>query len=75
MWTYFIRFLTYTISSFKIIVNKNDRYRGKNCMIKLCESLRKYAMKIFNFAKKKNKLLTKERKESYENVKICYAFK
>ena len=44
-------------------------------MIKLCESLRKYAMKIFNFAKKKNKLLTKERKESYENVKICYAFK
>ena len=43
-------------------------------MIKLCKSLREYAMKIFNFAKK-NKLLTKERKESYENVKICYAFK
>ena len=25
--------------------------------------------------KKNNKLLTKERKESYENVKICYTFK
>ena len=52
MWTYFIRFLMYTISSFKIIVNKNDRYRGKDCMIKLCESLREYAMKVFNFEKK-----------------------
>ena len=74
MSTYFIRFLTYTISSFKIIVNKNDRYRGKDCMKKFCESLREHAMKIINF-EKKNKLLTKERKESYKNVKICYTCK
>ena len=44
----------------------------KNCMKKFCESLRKHAMKIINFQKKKMKLLTKEQEESYENAKICY---
>ena len=41
-------------------------------MKKFYESLRKHAMKIINFNKKKIKLLTKERQESYENAKICY---
>ena len=41
-------------------------------MKKFCESLRKHAMKIINFKKKKMKLLTKEQQESYENAKICY---
>ena len=40
-----------------------------------CEFLREHAMKIINFKKKKMKLLTKERKESYENAKICYSCK
>ena len=48
-----------TISSFKIIENKHDMYRGKDCMKKFCEFLRKHAMKIINFKKKKMKLLTK----------------
>ena len=34
--------------------------------------LRKHAMKIINFKKKKIELLTKEQQESYENAKICY---
>ena len=31
--------------------------------------------KIINFKKKKNKLLTKEQQESYENAKMCYICK
>ena len=48
-----------TISSFRSIENKHDVYRGKDCMKKFCEFLRKHAMKIINFKKKNMKLLTK----------------
>ena len=47
-----------TISSFKSLQNNNDIRRGKDCMKKFCESLRKHAMKIINFKKEKTKLLT-----------------
>ena len=53
----------------------HDVYGGKDCMKKFCESLRKHAMKICNFKKKKMKLLTKEQQESYENAKICFISK
>ena len=65
-------FSMFTISSFRIIENKHDVDRSKDCMKKFCESLREHAMKIINFKKKKIKLLTKEQQESYENAKICY---
>ena len=39
-----------TISSFRSIENKDDVYRGKNCIKRFCEF---YAMKIINFKKKK----------------------
>ena len=42
---------------------------------KFYESLRKHAMKIINFIKKKRNLLTKEKQESHENPKICYICK
>ena len=64
-----------TISTFKIIENKHDVYRGKDCMKKFCESLRKHAMKIINLKKNRMKSLTKEQQESYENAKICYVCK
>ena len=63
-----------TISSFNDMGNKHDVYRGKNFMKKFCESLRKHAMKIINFQKKKRKSLTNKQQESYENAKICYIF-
>ena len=64
------------LSSFRSIENKHDVYRGKDSMKTLCEFLREHAMKIINFKKKKKmKLLTKERQESYENAKICYVCK
>ena len=64
-----------TISLFRSIENKHDVYRGKDCVKKFCEFLRKHAMKIINFKKKKMKLLTKEQQESHENAKICYICK
>ena len=64
-----------TISSFRSIENKHDVYRGKDCMKKFCEFLRKHAMKIINFKKKSMKLLTKEQQESHENAKIFYICK
>ena len=53
-----------TISSFKNIGNKHDVYRGKDYMKKFCDSLRRHALKIINFKKKKMKLLTKGIQES-----------
>ena len=35
-----------TISSFISIENKHDVYRGKDCMKKFCEFLRRHAIKI-----------------------------
>ena len=43
-----------TTSLFRSIENKHYVYSGKDCMKKLCEFLRNYAMEIINF-KKKNK--------------------
>ena len=48
-----------TISSFSSIENKNDVYRGKDCMKKFCEFVREHAMKIINFKKKKNEVINK----------------
>ena len=62
-----------TISSLKSIENKYDVYRGKDCMKRFCESLRKETVKIINFEKKKMKLLTKKQQESYENAKMLYS--
>ena len=61
-----------TISLFRSIENKHDVYRGKDFMKRFSEYLRKHAMTMINFKKKKIKLLTKEQQESYENVQICY---
>ena len=46
-------------------------YRGKDCMEIFCKDLRNPAMKIINYEKKKEIILTNEEKESYENQKKC----
>ena len=38
----------FTISSFKGIENKHDVCYGKDCIKKICESSREYAMIIIN---------------------------
>ena len=40
-----------SISCFRSIENKSDVYRGKGCMEKFCEVLRKHAIKIIYFSK------------------------
>ena len=42
-----------SISSLKIIENRHDVYRSKDCMRKFCESLREHSMKIINCKKKR----------------------
>ena len=64
-----------TIMTCKSIKNKHNVYKCKDCTKKFCESLRKNAMEIINFKKKKIKLLTVEQKKSYEIAKICYICK
>ena len=49
-----------TILSFKRRENKHDVYRGKDCMKKLCKSLREHPVKTIDFKKKAMKLLTNE---------------
>ena len=48
-----------TISSFRSIENKYDLYRGKDCIKRFCEFVRKNAMKIIGFKKEKNGNSTK----------------
>ena len=47
-----------TILSFKNMGNKRDRYEGKDCMKKFCESLREHTMKIISL-KRKNEVINK----------------
>ena len=61
-----------TISKLKSIENKHDVNRGKDCMKKFCEYLEERTLKIIIPEKKKMKLSTKEKQESYENAKIHY---
>ena len=58
------------MSSFRSRENKDDAYRGKDCMKNFCKFLREHAIKIVSFKKIKMKLLTKGQQESYENAKL-----
>ena len=57
-------FLMSPISPSRSIENNHDIYRGKDCMKTFCEPLWENAINIINF-----------KKESNENVKICYICK
>ena len=61
-----------TISSSKGIENKHDVNKDKDCTKKFCECLRKYAMKIINFKKKKKlsfdyRFIIKDLAEEFKN--------
>ena len=47
-------------------------YRGKDCMKIFCKDLKNQAMKIINYKKKKEIILTEEEKESYKSQKNCH---
>ena len=44
----------FTSCSFDEKENKLNCYRGKDCIEKLCKELKKRAMKIINYEKKRN---------------------
>ena len=44
-------------------------------MKKICETLRKHAMKIINFQNKKMKLLRNKQQELYKNANFCHICK
>ena len=69
------RFSMSTISWFRSIEHNHDVYRGNDHMKKFCKFLREHAMKILILKRKKNKFLTKEQQESFENAKICHICK
>ena len=64
-----------TTWTFDGIENKNDLYRGEDCMKKFCESLGEDAKKTINSEKTKMIPLTNEQQESYEKTKIFYTCK
>ena len=47
-------------------------YRGKDCMKIFCKDLKNQAMKIINYKKKKEIILTEEEKVSYKSQKNCH---
>ena len=55
-----------TCCSFDKSETKHKYYRGKDCMEKFSRGLRDQAMKIINYEKKKEIILTNEEKKSYE---------
>ena len=60
------------IRAFDHIEIKHTLYHGKNCMKKLCTSLREHAKNITDFEKKKMLLLAKEELKSRQVAKVCY---
>ena len=63
-------YLLVTCCSFDKSKTEWSCYRGKDCMKIFCKDLRDQAMKIINYEKKKEIILTIEENESYENQKI-----
>ena len=49
---------------------KENYYRGKYCVKKVCEDLRNHTTEIINYEKKEMLLLTKEEKKSYDKQEI-----
>ena len=61
-----------TIWGFDHIEDKHTLYYGKDCMKKICTSLREHAKNIIDFEKKKMLLSTKEELKSHQDAKGCY---
>ena len=50
---------------------RHTSYRGKDCMKKFCESLRKHTKNIINYEKKKMLPFTKKELKSHHDAKLC----
>ena len=69
-------YLLFTCSSFDKIENKLDYYRGKDCMKKFWEGLKKHDTRIITYEKKEMIPLTKQEEKIYRRQKnVIYAKK
>ena len=50
----------------------SQQWSFKDFMKQFCECLQKHALRMINFWKKKKKLLTNEKQQSYKTAKICH---
>ena len=64
-----------THCSFDTAKNKFDYCRGKNCKKNFCLDLKEHATKIINYEKKRNYTITKRRKKTDREQKVCYICK
>ena len=46
--------------------------RGKDCVKRFCDDLKKYVTRITNYDMKPMDPLTKDEKKSYKNQKLCH---
>ena len=58
--------------TFDHIENKHTLYHGKDCMKKICTSLREHTKNISDFEKKKMLPLTKKELKSHQEAEVCY---
>ena len=59
----------------RLLLYRDDYYRGNDCMKKFCKDLREYSTRIINYEKKKMIALTTEEKIHYNKQKVCYICK
>ena len=55
--------------------NKIDYYRGKGCLKKFCQDLRKQAKSVVDYEKKEMMELTQEEQYKYDTRKYCFLCK
>ena len=60
------------IWGFDRIENKHALYRRKDCMKKVCDSLKEQAKNIYIFENRKMLPLTKEELKPYQGANVCY---
>ena len=63
--------MIYVVDHILIYIYRSYIYRGRDCMKKLCESLKQFAMEVINFEKKKMMPLTNKKLESYTSQENC----
>ena len=59
----------------RLLLYRDDYYRGNDCMKKFCKDLREYSTRIINYEKKNMIALTTEEKIHYNKQKVCYICK
>ena len=61
-----------TCCSFDKSENEQTYYRGKDCMKKFCDDLKKHVNRIINFEMKPMTPITDKEEESHENQQLCH---